>query len=130
MSTMRALVLTMVAAVTLGLFMAGCGPSICTGTNCVCPEGQSCAFDVCNSGTPGCNYSCGTKATCTGSCGTGCSVTCSGTSCTHSVGINSNIVCSTGTCNITCEGACTVASSGTLNLTCQGGTTQGAAGCQ
>jgi hypothetical protein len=36
-----------------------------------------------------------------------------------------------GTCNITCEGACSVATvGGTMNLTCKGGTSMGAAGCQ
>jgi hypothetical protein len=40
------------------------------------------------------------------------------------------VVCSSGTCNITCNGACSVTSMGTLKLTCAGGTTQGAAGCE
>jgi hypothetical protein len=39
------------------------------------------------------------------------------------------VVCSAGTCNITCEGTCTVSSSGTLSLTCKVGS-KTAAGCQ
>jgi hypothetical protein len=39
------------------------------------------------------------------------------------------VVCSSGKCNITCEGTCTVASSGTLSLTCKVGM-KSDSGCQ
>ncbi len=114
-----------VAVVSLGLW--ACGPTVCSGTNCACPPGQSCAFDACTATTSGCNLDCAADATCSGTCGPSCRVNCMGKQCTHTVGAGSNITCVSGTCNITCEGACSVAGSATL--TCKGGTTQTAAGC-
>lgn len=110
----------------VSVFAAGCGSDICSGTNCVCPAGETCEFDACDSSTQSCNFSCSGEATCTGSCGANCQVACSGKSCTHTVGVGSSVNCGAGTCNITCTGQCTVA--GSANLTCQGGT-ESPAGC-
>lgn len=120
---MKWILLSLVVALT------GCGPTVCVGNNCACPSGQTCAFDGCSASTTGCNLDCGATASCSGSCGTGCNVTCSGTQCTHTVGAGANVTCVSGTCNITCEGTCAVASTGTLNLTCKVGT-KSIAGCQ
>lgn len=119
-----------IAALSLAaamLVLAGCGPTVCSGTSCACPAGETCAFDACGASTAGCRLDCGPNATCSGSCGANCQVTCGGKQCTHTVGAGSSVSCTTGTCNITCEGACTVA--GDANLTCKGGTTQSIAGC-
>jgi hypothetical protein len=118
--------LMLVAAVMVGA-LSSCGPTVCAGTSCICPQGQSCSFDACSASTPGCNFQCGVNSTCSGSCGSGCSVQCDGKTCSHTVGAGSSVACSSGTCTITCEGSCNVAGSGTVNLTCKG--TKTAAGC-
>lgn len=115
--------------VSLALALTACGPTVCVGTSCICPTGQTCAFDGCTASTSGCSLDCGATATCTGSCGAACNVNCSGTECTHTVGAGANVVCGAGKCNITCEGACSVASTGALTLTCKVGS-KTAAGCQ
>jgi len=102
------------------LCAAGCGSSVCVGTNCACPANSTCAFDACSAGASGCNFDCAAGSTCTGSCGPSCNVSCVGKSCTHTVGAGSNVSCVGGTCNITCTGSCTV--SGNMSLTCSGGT--------
>lgn len=123
------LVKASLAALALTLSFTACGPSVCAGTNCACPSGTTCAFDTCGAGTTNCQFSCGTGATCTGTCGSGCNVSCAGASCTHSVGNDANVACTSGTCAITCEGDCTAtAVGGTLELTCKTGT-KTAAGC-
>lgn len=116
-------------ALVLSFSLTACGPTVCSGTNCVCPTGATCAYDTCNSGTANCQFACGSDATCTGSCGSDCNVSCAGKSCTHTVGAGSNVTCTAGDCKITCDGACSVATvGGTMDLTCKTGT-KTAAGC-
>ncbi|MBL8917567.1 MAG: hypothetical protein JNJ54_01790 [Myxococcaceae bacterium] len=113
----------LVVMLSLSVLAAACSPAICTTGVCICPEGQTCGFDTCSASTSNCSYSCNKDATCTGSCGANCTISCDGKSCTHTVGANSTVSCAAGgTCNITCEGKCTTGSSGTLNLTCKVGT--------
>lgn len=123
------LVKSALAALALTFSLTACGPSVCSGTNCACPQGATCAYDTCNSGTANCQFACGAEATCTGSCGANCNVSCAGKSCTHSVGAGANVACTAGTCTITCDGTClATAAGGTLELTCKTGT-KTAAGC-
>ncbi len=117
--------LTSLAA--LALTIAGCEATVCAGGNCTCPSNQTCGFDTCSATTSSCNFSCGSGATCTGTCGPACNVSCGGKSCTHTVGAGSNVACTAGACNITCEGSCTV--SGSVTLTCGGGTSKSVTGC-
>ena len=111
----------------LALSLAACNPSFCNGVSCDCPDRTSCTFDACNSTTQSCSLNCQAGSTCAGSCGAECRVQCSGERCTHAVGPNSRVVCSSGACDITCHGACTVA--GSANITCAGGSARGLTGC-
>lgn len=112
----------------LALVASACVP-VCVGTACSCPEGQTCNFAACDANTSSCQLDCAKDASCTGTCGTNCQVTCAGKECTASVGASSQVTCTSGTCNITCNGSCSVAASGgSLSLTCKGGT-QTPGGC-
>ena len=115
-------------SLVVALAFSACG-SVCTGTSCACPSGQTCTFDTCNAQTQSCNFDCASDSTCTGTCGASCRVTCAGKACTVSAGAGSNVACTAGTCTITCNGACSVASTATLTLTCNG-STKGTAGCE
>lgn len=121
--------LSLVAVLLLGLFgLEGCG-SVCAGTSCQCPQGQTCGFDGCTADTPGCQFDCAADSTCKGSCGSGCQVTCQGKSCTATVGANSQVSCTSGTCSITCQGKCSIgAVGGTATYSCVSGT-KTAGGC-
>ena len=116
------------AVLLLALVLEGCG-SVCVGTSCQCPQGQSCTFDGCTADTPGCQFDCAADSTCKGSCGSACQVTCGGKSCTATVGTNSQVTCTSGTCANTCQGTCSIATSGgSLTYSCASGT-KSAGGC-
>ena len=123
---LRILKLNVVLA-AFSLLMVGCSPSVCSGTSCACPNGETCAFDTCSANTAGCNFNCSAGSTCTGTCGANCNVACYGTKCTHTVGANANVSCISGSCDVTCTGACSATGAG-LKLTCKSGNTT-AAGC-
>jgi hypothetical protein len=120
---------TLSLSLLLGLALQGCGggEEYCSGKSCSCPADKTCAFAACDPSTSNCNFACDPGSTCSGKCGAGCQVSCSGKSCTVEAGEGSDISCSAGACNITCTGKCNVAGLG-VTLTCKKGA-QTSSGC-